>query len=117
MSDPIYKICERRAWETACSERRYTGSADDLRDGFIHFSTRPQLAGTLAKHFAGRGDLVLVAVDPERLGDALKWEPARGGALFPHLYGALDTGAVLAVQPLPLAAGGMHRVPEKEPDA
>jgi uncharacterized protein (DUF952 family) len=117
MGNPIYKICAQAAWEAARPEGRYTGSADDVRDGFIHFSTRSQIAGTLAKHFAGRDDLVLVTVDPERLGEALKWEPSRRGALFPHLYGALDMGAVLTVQPLPLGSDGTHRIPEEEPDA
>lgn len=101
MSEPIYKICGRDAWEEARGLGRYAGSADDARDGFIHLSTKDQLAGTLAKHFAGQGDLVLVVLDAGALGAALKWELSRGGALFPHLYGPLEMSAVLSVEPLP----------------
>ena len=106
----IYKIEGRDAWEAAEAAARYQGSADDARDGFIHFSSREQLAGTVAKHFAGRDNLVLVAVDAEALGDALKWEPSRGGELFPHLYGPLSLEAVIGVADLPLDAGGRHEV-------
>ena len=102
----IYKICERRAWQAAEAERAFGGSADDARDGFIHFSTADQLAETAVKHFAGQPDLILVAVDAERLGAQLKWEPSRGGALFPHLYGALTLEAVLATRPVERIAGG-----------
>lgn len=106
MSEPVYKICGRDAWEEAQALGRYAGSADDARDGFIHFSTRSQLAGTVAKHFAGQDNLVLVAVDVGALGDALKWEPSRGGELFPHLYGALDMSAVLSVEDFSLETEG-----------
>ena len=112
MVDTVYKVCGRDAWEAARAEGLYTGSSDDARDGFIHFSTWPQLETTLQKHFAGREDLVLVAVDPARLGDALKWEPSRGGALFPHLYAPLPVDAVLHVRPLALGPDGRHRLPE-----
>lgn len=101
MGETIYKICPRAAWETACSRGVYRGSADDLRDGFIHFSRADQVQGTLAKHFAGQRDLVLVSVDAATLGEALRFEPSRGGALFPHLYGALDTSLALEIVPLP----------------
>ncbi|MDH3579322.1 MAG: DUF952 domain-containing protein [Hyphomicrobiales bacterium] len=113
MNTPIYKICERAEWEKARSRGRYAGSGDDIRDGFIHFSTAGQLGETAAKHFAGRENLVLVAVETSSLGNALKWEPSRGGALFPHLYGALDMSAVRSVHPLPLGADGVHRLPEE----
>ncbi len=97
MPDPVFKICPRSAWAAAEAAGAYTGNPDDLRDGFIHLSARDQIAGTLAKHYAGKRDLVLVAVDPDALGDALRWEPSRGGALFPHLYGPLPVSAVIGV--------------------
>ena len=84
-------------------------------DGYIHFSTGEQVAETAARHFAGAADLVLVAVAAAALGPALKWEPSRGGALFPHLYGALPLDAVLWVKPLPLGADGRHVFPELAP--
>jgi uncharacterized protein (DUF952 family) len=101
MSAPIYKICSAAEWQAALDAGHYAGSADDARDGFIHFSFAHQLAGTAAKYFAGRSDLVLVAVDAAQLGDALRMEPSRGGALFPHLYAALPTRCALWVAPLP----------------
>lgn len=111
MDDVIYKICPADEWQAAVAGGRYAGSADDRRDGFIHFSTAAQLEGTLAKHFAGQADLVLIAVPAGALGAALRWEPSRGGALFPHLYAPLDTGAARLVGPLPLGAGGSHLLP------
>jgi len=89
----------------------FRGSAADLADGYIHFSTAAQVADTAAKHFAGMTDLVLVAVEAEDLGSALKWEPSRGGALFPHLYDALPATAARWVKPLRLDAAGRHAFP------
>ena len=111
----IYKICPAAAWREAEQHGVYRGSADDARDGFIHFSTAAQVAGTAAKHFAGRDDLVLVAVSADALGAALRWEPSRGGHLFPHLYGELAPGAVTGVTALPLRADGSHLIPELVP--
>ncbi len=107
----IYKICGRTDWVEAEEDGIYAGSAVDLRDGFIHFSTAAQVAETAGKHFAGRRDLVLVAVDTNALGPALKWEPSRGGALFPHLYGHLPASAALWVKPLPLDEAGRFVFP------
>ena len=107
----IYKICTQAEWHEAEHNGAYRGSAVDLRDGFIHFSTAGQAAETAAKLFAGQHDLVLVAVDGDVLGGRLKWEPSRGGALFPHLYGELELKAVLRVDPLPLDAAGQHLFP------
>ena len=107
----VYKICPRQAWQRAEAAGRYDGSADDQRDGFIHLSTGEQVAGTLARHFAGAGDLVLIAFSADALGASLTWEPSRGGALFPHLYGALLPALALSVTPLPLAADGRHILP------
>ncbi len=80
----IYKICTSAEWRETERAGAYRGSAVDHRDGFIHFSTAEQAAETAARHFAGQRDLVLVSVDADALGDMLKWEPSRGGALFPH---------------------------------
>ncbi len=96
----IYKICARAAWKAAEAAGRYAGSDVDRRDGFIHFSTAAQLPGTAAKHFAGLTDLMLVAVDSGALGNTLKWEPSRGGELFPHLYAVLSLSAVSWARPL-----------------
>lgn len=108
----IYKISPASAWREAERQGVYTGSADDLRDGFIHFSTKAQLAGTAEKFFRGQPALFLIALDADALGEALRWEPSRGGDLFPHLYGALDLGAVLNVLDLPIRADGGHDIPE-----
>jgi uncharacterized protein (DUF952 family) len=108
----IYKICPASLWRQAERDGRFVGAPVDHNDGFIHFSTAAQVAETAAKHFAGAADLVLVAIDAGLLDAALKWEPSRGGDLFPHLYGALPVSAVLWVAPLPLGAGGRHVFPE-----
>lgn len=108
----VYKILPRAAWDAACACGRYEGSLDDKRDGFIHFSAADQVAGTAAKYFRGQSDLVLVAIDAAALGDALLWEPSRGGALFPHLYGTLDPAAAVSVVPLTLGADGAPVIPE-----
>jgi uncharacterized protein (DUF952 family) len=107
----IYKICPATLWREAERLGRFRGSEVDLRDGFIHFSTAEQAAETAAKHFAGEPDLLLVRVEAESLGGRLKWEPSRGGALFPHLYGDLDLKAVAKVDSLPLGPDGRHKFP------
>jgi uncharacterized protein (DUF952 family) len=107
----IYKICPAPLWRAAEAAGVFAGAPVDLVDGFIHFSTAAQVAETAAKHFAGRGDLLLVSVDAARLGDNLRWEPSRGGALFPHLYAPLMLPAVIRVEPLPLGADGRHVFP------
>jgi uncharacterized protein (DUF952 family) len=91
----IYKICRPDEWARAERAGVFHGSPDDRCDGFIHFSTAAQVPGTVEKYFTGESGLVLVAVDAVKLGAALKWEPSRGGALFPHLYGDLSLTAVL----------------------
>jgi uncharacterized protein (DUF952 family) len=111
----IYKICDRTSWQAAEHDGLYRGSAVDTRDGFIHFSTAAQLAETTARHFAGQTDLMLVAADGDALGDALKWEPSRGGELFPHLYAALPSAAVRWARPLPDEVDGRRPLPELKP--
>jgi uncharacterized protein (DUF952 family) len=108
----IYKICTAAEWHAAEHAGAYRGSAVDVKDGFIHFSAADQVRETAVKHFTGLPGLVLVAVDAEALGPALRWEPSRGGALFPHLYGELPLAAVRSVVPLPLGADGRHEFPE-----
>lgn len=90
---------------------RFEGSPVDLSDGYIHFSTAAQLAETVRRHYAGREGLLLVAVDADRLGDELKWEPSRGGDLFPHLYAPLDMDAVVWSRPMPMRTDGSHEIP------
>ncbi|MDN2566681.1 DUF952 domain-containing protein [Aquibium sp. A9E412] len=109
MTTLIYKICPAGLWAEAEAAGVFHGAEIDLADGYIHFSTAGQVAETAAKHFAGRDDLVLVAVDAEALGAALRYEVSRGGALFPHLYAPLPLAAVRHVAPLPLGADGRHR--------
>jgi uncharacterized protein (DUF952 family) len=111
----VYKICKAAEWDEAERAGLFRGASIDRADGFIHFSDAGQVAETAARHFAGAADLVLVAVAAAALGPALKWEPSRGGALFPHLYGALTLDAVLWVKPLPLGADDCHRFPELAP--
>ena len=107
----IYKIFRAPEWEHLQSEGETRGAPIDLEDGYIHFSTAQQVAETAAKHFAGEDGLILVAVDETTLGDALKWEPSRGGALFPHLYAPLTTADIAAVYRLDLE-NGRHAFPE-----
>jgi uncharacterized protein (DUF952 family) len=108
----IYKICTVSAWREAERQGAYRGSADDARDGFIHFSTAPQVAGTAAKYFFGQSDLFLIEVDADALGEALRWEPSRNGELYPHLYGVLDLGSVTGVFSLHVRSDGYHDIPE-----
>ncbi len=107
----IYKIFRGAEWDEARAADRFAGSPVDLQDGFIHFSTAAQAAETAARHFAGVSGLVLAEIDPDRLGAPLIWEPSRGGALFPHLYGALPLSAVVRTWILPLDPDGRHRLP------
>jgi uncharacterized protein (DUF952 family) len=110
----IYKICDTAAWQAAERAGEFAGAPVDIANGYIHFSTADQVAETAAKHFAGQNSLVLVAVAADALGPALKWEPSRSGALFPHLYGKLPLTAVRWTKPLPLATDGRHVFPALE---
>ncbi|WP_114947956.1 DUF952 domain-containing protein [Microvirga calopogonii] len=108
----IYKICPVLLWEEAEKAGSFTGAPIDIQDGYIHFSTEKQVRETARRHFAGQGDLLLIAVDADSLGEALRYEPSRGGDLFPHLYAPLPSSAVRWVKPLPLGADGQHNFPD-----
>src|ERR1700722_14830758 len=112
----IYKICPLLIWREAERRGIFSGAGIDQRDGYIHFSTALQLRGTAALHFAGEKDLALIAVDETILGPALKWESARDGTLFPHLYGVLALAAVRWTKPLPLGLDGQHSFPDLTED-
>jgi uncharacterized protein (DUF952 family) len=111
----IYKLVSAALWREAERLGRLDGAPIDLADGFIHFSTAEQLRETAQKHFRGQDDLLLVSVDTDLLGDAIVFEPSRGGALFPHLYAPLLLEAVVMVEPLPMKADGSHDFPEAIP--
>lgn len=107
----IFKIFRRPEWDAFRTAGQTLGAPVDLADGYIHFSTAAQVAETVAKHFATESDLVLVALDADALGPELRWEPSRGGQLFPHLYRALRIEEVVWDKSLPLGATG-HIFPE-----
>jgi uncharacterized protein (DUF952 family) len=111
----IYKICPASAWREAERQGVFRGSPDDLRDGFIHFSTASQVEATARKHFFGQLGLFVIAVDADSLGGALRWERSRNHELFPHLYGDLDLGAVMSVHSMGTRSDGSHDIPELEP--
>jgi len=102
----IYKICSKAVWEEIRLLTSWNGSPHDLQDGFIHFSAASQLEDTVRKHYAGQPDLVLLAIDADTLGDALKWEPSRGGDLFPHLYGPLPISTIASARTLAMSEDG-----------
>jgi uncharacterized protein (DUF952 family) len=108
----IYKIATREAYQALARTGVSPGAPIDIRDGYIHFSTAAQLAETLRLHFAGQGDLVIFAVRTNDLGMALRWEPSRGGQLFPHLYGPLHIGALGQHATVSVAADGSVTLPE-----
>lgn len=111
----IYKICPEPLWREAEKAGIFKGAPIDIIDGYLHFSTAHQVKETAARHFAGQHDLLLIAIDVERLGGDLRYEPSRGGDLFPHLYAQLPLSAVLWVKPLPLGKDGQHVFPDLEP--
>jgi uncharacterized protein (DUF952 family) len=108
----IYKICPAALWNEAQRLGIFRGAPVDLADGYIHFSAAAQVRETAAKHFAGQSDLMLLWIESDTLGDKLKWEPSRGGALFPHLYDTLDVKHVTRAEPLPLGQDGVHIFPK-----
>lgn len=111
----IFHMCKRDDWQAAQVTGKYVGSDDDLVDGFMHFSTAKQVAESAGLHRRGVTDLLLISVATEGLGTRLKWEPSRGGQLFPHLYGGLDISKVVTTYDLPLGDDGLHVFPEGIP--
>lgn len=107
----IYHMCRRDEWHAAKQAGSYRGSSQDIADGFIHFSSATQVVTSAAKHRAGQDGLVLLRVDPAKLGEALKWEVSRGGKLFPHLYGPLRIAAVIKTYDIDLDGDGRHIFP------
>ncbi len=108
----IYKIFRAEEWAALQAQGETRGAPIDVADGFVHFSTAEQAAETAAKHFAGVENLTLVACDAQKMGDDLKWEVSRGGALFPHLYRNMRMADVVWVKPLSLE-NGAHRFPKE----
>ncbi|WP_350332810.1 DUF952 domain-containing protein [Coralliovum pocilloporae] len=113
MSSLIYKIVSEELWAAALKTGRFDGAPIDHQDGYIHLSSAGQVQETAARHFSGQRDLLLVAVEADSLGEALKWEPSRGGALFPHLYAPLDVKGVAWIKPLPLGDDEVHVFPDE----
>lgn len=111
----VYKIVAAPAWRAAQAKGVFDGAAIDLRDGYIHLSTAAQAAETARLHFRGQDDLLLLELAVADLAPALRWEPSRGGQLFPHLYAALDTARVLAEHTAPLGPDGVPRLPPLTP--
>ena len=107
----IYKIFRPEEWAELAQNGETPGAPVDVADGFVHFSTAESVAETAAKHFAGEDGLVLIACEADAMGDVLRWEPSRGGALFPHLYRAMRIEDVAWSAPLPLV-DGVHQFPE-----
>ena len=111
MGDIIYHMCRKDEWAAAQATGFYGGSSQDQADGFIHFSNKDQIVKSAAKHRTGQKGLLLISVDADDLGDALRWEASRGGQLFPHLYGDLAVEAVAKAEDLPLGPDGKHIFP------
>lgn len=103
----VYKIVSNADWEAAKAAGAFLGAGVDVADGYIHLSTAEQAPETLRLHFRGRDDLMILQLESDELGEALKWEEARGGQLFPHLYGPLDVGKVRKCELLPLDPDGV----------
>lgn len=111
MNERIYKVVSRQLWAEAEKADVFRGAAIDTQDGFIHFSGANQVVETVARHFSGQEDLLLIEVDAGRFGHALRWEVSRGGELFPHLYGDMPLDSVLSIVELPLGVDGIHVFP------
>ena len=112
----IFKILTPKEWADFRQATVFKGSAVDIVDGYIHLSTAAQARETAAKHFADQPAPILAAVDRDSLGAALRWEPSRGGALFPHLYAPLPLSAVLWAKPVPKGPDGRHAFPPEVPE-
>lgn len=108
----IYHMADKDSWSRAVRKGAYEGTENDLKDGFIHFSTEETVVESAAKHRAGVENLLLLSIEAEELGETLVWEPARAGVLFPHLYGVLDPAKITSAIELPLGADNLHIFPE-----
>ena len=108
----IFHMARKAEWDAAQAAGFYQGAAEDRVDGFIHFSTAVQVKESAAKHRTSEASLILVACDADALGESLKWEAARGGTLFPHLYSDIPLSTVIWAEPLPLDTDGMHIFPD-----
>ena len=108
----VYKVCSKDEWDQAIFNQSYSGSNVDNKDGFIHLSTKKQLIETVAKHFQGKNNLVIISFNIEKIQDNLKWEVSRNGGLFPHYYGNLETKFVEKIYNLHLTVDGIHKFPE-----
>jgi len=115
MTTLIYHMCRADEWNAALQANGYGGSSQDKADGFIHFSTAEQVRASAAKHRSGQSGLLLLTVEADVLGEALKWEPSRDNALFPHLYGTLPIDAAVKIDPLSLGNDGLHIFPDHVP--
>jgi uncharacterized protein (DUF952 family) len=111
----IYHLCREADWKAAAALGCYEGSEQDRADGFLHFSTSEQIQGSAARHRAGEEGLLLLVVETGLLGEALRWEVASSGDLYPHLYGVVPFESVREVLPLPLGPDGLHQFPYLEP--
>jgi len=109
---PIYHICQAHEWDLVKDQSYYNGSSQDQIDGFIHFSTGEQIRESAAKHRGGQDDLVLLEVNPKKLGASLKWELSRSDSKFPHLYSKLPLSAVMRTYSLKLDSEGEHIFPQ-----
>ena len=111
MGQSLYKVVSCEDWQQALTAGIFRGFGIDLEDGFIHLSTGDQVKQTVRRYFSGRADLMLVSIDGSGLGETLRWEPSRGGVLFPHVYGAIAMSAVLQAEPLKLGENDQHHFP------
>lgn len=107
----IYKVVSETEWQLAEQDGVFKGAAIDLADGYIHFSTKEQVLETVEKHFKGKDELMLIRFASEQFGELLRWEPSRGGALFPHLYAELPCHAAEQRWKLAMNEDGSHEFP------
>lgn len=113
MSQTLFKIVTLEVWSADPGGAAVPRMPIDHQDGFLHLSTRDQLEETLRLHFAGKGPLVLIAIDETRIPDGLRWEPSRRGQLFPHVYGEIPGSAIVWTEPMEVAADGTMNLPEQ----
>ncbi len=111
----VYKLLERAEWEAAQAAGVFTGAPIDVADGYIHLSTAAQAQETARLYFHGVKDLMILRIDDAALGEALAWEPSRGGSLFPHLYGPLAVAQVAEARAVPLDLAGTPVLGDLEP--